>query len=129
MKEVLTPLSDKFMINAFNIRFTLFRIGPMSLELFLKDTKFSPPHIAEMLGGLEDHQTNKVLQNKRYIIIGIVNETETYFLGQYDTKEESWGYFNNMINKLKYGEQVELNDQLHLSFPLRLSYKGIEWIW
>jgi len=128
-KEVLTPFTDQFLPTPFNVRVTEFKLGPLYIQILLKDNSRIPEHIQENLEVLEDHRTGMKFNPKKYMLLCIVNDTEPYVLGNFDDKREAWKSTANIIQNLKYGEQIILEDLLHISTPLRLSYKGIDWIW
>ena len=125
-KEVLTPIKDELLPTPWNVRWTTFKLGPTYLSLILKDTTKLPQQLIEQMKFIEENKENIF---KKYIIFGIISDTDTYVLGEYDTKADAWVNFKDLVQKLKFGETIEMKDQAGVFNPIRVSYKGINWIW
>lgn len=128
-KEILTPLNDTLMPTPWNVRYTTFRLGPIYISFVLKDTTKLPPDIKELFGEIVDHKTDEPFEHKKYMCFCIVNESQAYILGQFEDQRESWLFISDYIQRLKFGEEVEIKDQASLFGNLKLSYMGINWIW
>lgn len=129
MNEICTPVSDTLNQSPWNLRYTTFRLGPLWVHFVLKDLSKLPPHLAQSIGSIEDHRTGKPFQFQRFIVFCIVGEEEAYILNQFNTEEEATVIFKDFVQRLKYGEDIEITDQAGIFSPLQLSYRGIKWIW
>ena len=88
-KEILTPFSDSFLPDAFNVRKTNFQLGPVVVEVMLKDNKYCSQEMGEFLNNLEDHRTGERFEPKQYLLMCIINDADPYVLGNFDNKKEA----------------------------------------
>ncbi len=127
-KEIFTPLADVFKNNPYNVRETTFRFGPMLGTFILKDCSKLPLQVRELFSKLVTYDGKKVFP-KRFVICAFFNDNRAYYIESIEDTEEAWVKFRNIIDRLKHGEEVELVDYAGYSHPLRLSYRGVQWLW
>jgi len=127
-KEIFTPLADVFKRSPYNVRETTFRFGPMIGTFILKDCSKLPLQIRETFDKLITYDGKKVFP-KRFVICAFFNDERAYYIESIEDTVEAWNKFKNIIERLKHGEEVELVDYAGYSHPLRLSYRGVQWLW
>lgn len=129
MNEILfIPIKDELLPNEWNIRLTIFRFGPMYGAFTLKDKEKMDPIYRKYVEELKTFD-GKPLFKKRFLISATMNEDRQYCVASFDKYNEAWEAYNIIIDRLKSGNEVELTDIAGYSFPMKLSYKGIQWIW
>lgn len=128
-KEILTPVSDILFQSPWNIRYTTFRFGPMFVHFVLKDMTALPKQLEAEIHTIEDYRTGRPFEFKKYLIFCIINDTRAYIYDQQDEKDQIVTNFIDVIQRLKFGENVEINDQAGMYESVQLSYSGIKWLW
>jgi len=122
------PLKDELYPNPWNMRITVFRFGPMFVAFTIKDRDKMDTKYKKYVDNLRTFD-KKPLFSERFLITATVNEDRNYCIASFKTEEECWAAYNIIIDSLKRGEEIELTDFAGYSFPMKLSYKGIQWIW
>jgi len=126
--EIFTPISDVYRDTPWNIRMTMFRFGPMQGIFVLKDIKHAPANLKEVLDHLITYDRKKVFPH-RYVITAYFNESRAYYIMSTDNEKEAMDRYKEIIDTLKEGKEVELVDYAGYSHPLRISYRGVQWLW
>lgn len=128
LKEIFTPLSDAYMSEPWNIRVTIFRFGPMEGMFILKDLSKLSKQATIYLKQLITFRGNKIFP-KRFVLCAVFNDTHAYYLDTTDKEQDAWKSFDIIIKELKEGKEVEIVDYAGYQHPLKISYKGVSWIW
>ena len=125
---VFIPIKDELQPNPHNLRITVFRFGPMFGAFTLKDRDKMDLKYREYVDNLKTFD-GQPLFKERFLIAATMNEDRQYCLASFAKYEEAWEAFSLIIETLKRGEELELTDYAGYSFPLKVSYKGVQWIW
>ena len=128
LTEIFTPLSDSYMETPWNVRVTIFRFGPMEGMFILKDLSKLTNQAQGYLKKLVTFKGDRIFP-KKFVICGVFNDIHAYYIESTDKEQDAWKKFDSIITDLKQGKEVELLDYAGYQHPLRISYKGIQWIW
>lgn len=128
-REILTPLRDEMFNVPWNIRFTQFRIGPMNVLFVLKDTNALPEEIHQAFSKVRDFKTGLPFKYKNFTCFCIVNDDQAYLINQFDDNKEAWSYMHDLIQRLKFGDRIQIRDLTGTFESIRFSYMGVDWIW
>jgi len=118
------PITEEYYPTPYNVYRTTFNLGFFQFVCSLIDAsiiKFNR-QIKEML------RQNRPDLTKRYIAILNVGDVAWIWETSDSLKQIEINY-RKIIKDLKRGENVEFKDLSKRSSPIRLSYRGIEFIW
>ena len=94
----------------------------------LKDLSKLPKSTHSYIKHLKTFKGDRVFP-KRFVICAVFNENHAYYLTSIEKEQEAWNYFNKIITDLKEGKEVELVDYAGYQHPLKISYRGVHWLW
>lgn len=123
-KLVLVPIKEEMQGTPMMEFYAMFNIGFLPVEIQMIQGKMV--NINKRARANAKRRAPKML--KKYLLVMNIGNFGWCF-GGYDDYDKARVVFKDVMNKLKYGYDVEFVDLGNQQQPIRVSYRGIEVVW
>ena len=123
-KLVLIPIREQMQPSPMMEFYAKFRIGFLNVELQMIQSKM-------LIIGKRQRarlRRNSPEMLKDYLLVMNIGK-KGWCMGGYDNYDKATVMFKDVMYKLKYGYSVEFIDMGKQQKPIRLGYKGVDFMW